>query len=201
MSPIRTYNKFYSWIATDDFLSLGANIIDGKNTDWLETWYGITLGRKVESVFTKTEPVRGYFNRWSAEFFFGGQNVYDETWAILATIPDAGFIVCNMARHEQDYYIFAVENLDSDTSNKKTQVYKAEIGDWGTLTEVFLSESIWNDYTPVVLTPNTQEMYFWSSWEIYKVTAWAITEFPFTNGSCVWITQHWTQIKVYTETW
>lgn len=214
--PTRTYNQFFQWIKKDNFLTVWPNFIEGKNVTGLKDGYGITLWPKPVKLLFTTNSIRSSFFRFNAWTWFDENYalswLINSTWEIydlnnpvdftpdkVITLADTIYpSLVEWVFFRGEYYLVWEREV-----SWSSQYAIHRTSSWNPITGTYVFDvTTWslNSWTPPILKTN-DFLYFWFTTRIDRFDSSAVkTAFSiFWSGSIVWMSQHWTNILVYTD--
>ncbi len=212
--PNITYKKFYTWISQDDYIVWEWQYIDGENVDGLETGYWITLAKdRNKGILTSMYPMYGMWGvltwTWTSnkayvwsdwvEWFIYKLNGVDNTPSHTITSGDTSYLECrDIFYYNSNYYIIAMWPWVESYA-----IHKISLSNWATDTWSWFTyddTTASNKFTPPVLFKDGLVYMGYSGWVIeYDWTTYTTTSL--VEWNVVWLTSHWSTIKIYTDIW
>jgi len=207
--PTITWNKPYLWISQDDHVATPWQIIEGKNIDWLRTWYAWTLWPKTTKRLLTTAPIRAIdtsSTTWEDDetyWAWDWWNIYkfdtlDNTPNY--TLPWGEDIHAFMHFKEWVKFYFMKQTSPNFFSLCYVPSNEAQADIWTWVVEN-IKTLMRNPQSPIMYTTGSF-IYIWYTWNILRIdSAWVQTVFSIFNSDIVWIAEHGTQFYIYSSQW
>jgi len=207
--PNIEYNQFFIWESQDDIISQSWSIIEWDNIDWIKTWYWATIWPKMTNQLTTwVNAMRWFYDRSSDPadnwVFWDNWTIYNTDWTLLWTLTNTAYDITACFRNWSNYYfvsVFEIETWNSWIKIWSISVIDAGNWDWVNMVDTWWSWLWWNDGPPPVLEVSNSLTYIWEKYWVIRVLSWVQTSYTFVDSIVVWLTLHWTQYKVYSQTW